>query len=114
MIPPTILVYLVIAAVIAGGGYAIKESLEEKGAEKVRAEVAVQVKDAQLDAHEHRMRAQWAIDAVAREREALVTAKREELKGLHNERAGDAGGDDVVFDERWSDWVRGSKRRPGG
>ncbi len=113
MIPPTIALYLGGAIAVAVCGYAGKHILEERGASRVRAQVEVAVKDAQIDAHEHRLRAQQAIDAIAREKAAEVGAKRSELKGLRDERAGDAGGDVVVFDGQWADWVRGSKRRPG-
>jgi len=110
---PTIAMYLAVALAVTIGGWLGVRSLEERGAAKIRAQVERQTMEAELAAHEHRMRAQQAIDAVQREKAAEVAAKETELGGLRHERAGDSDGDRIVFDERWASWVRGSRGKPG-
>lgn len=110
---PTIAIYLVLAVAAVVGGWFTVKSLEQRGAEKVLAEVEAATKGAELAAHEHRLRAQQAIDNVRRQTAAAVAAKETELGGLRHERAGDSNGDRIVFDERWADWVRGGRGKPG-
>lgn len=112
-VPASGLVYLGIAAAVAFAGYAGKCTLEQRGEERALARVAAQTQAAQLDAHEHRLRASQAIDNVARQAAALAAEKAAELEGLRNERAGDVDGGAVVFGERDADWVRGDRRRAG-
>lgn len=111
MFPP-IWLYLGIAVALSIGGWIGVKSLEERGAAKVRAEVERQASEATIDAHEHRLRAEQQLEAVEREQAAKVSAMETELKELRDARG--QGGDPVVFDERWADWVRGKRGdRPG-
>lgn len=109
---PTIAIYLALALAVTVGGWFTVSSLEQRGADKVLAQVERETSAAQIEAHEHRLRAQQTIDATQREKAAEVAARESELKELRDARGKD-GSDPVVFDERWSAWLRGARDRPG-
>lgn len=108
---PSLWIYLGIAAAVTIVGFVGKCSLERRGEERALARVAAQTQAAQIEAHEHRIRAQQAIDNVARQAAALAQEEADRLKGLRDERAGDSDGGAVVFGERDADWVH---RKRGG
>lgn len=110
---PTIAIYLALAVAATIGGWFTVHSLEQRGADKVLAQVERETTAAQIEAHEHRLRAQQAIDATQREKAAEVAARESELKELRDARGKDASADPVVFDKRWADWLRGARARPG-
>jgi hypothetical protein len=112
-IPPTLVAYLAVAAAACIAGWLGVKTLEHRGAARERAKVERATMEAELSAHEHRIRAQQAIDAVTREKAAEVAATETELKELRDARGNDKS-DPVVFDERWADWLRGKRSQPGG
>jgi len=110
-------VIVILGLVFASFGlvYAGVNRLMEKGAEIERASQAKALIEAERLASENYRRSVQALDAMRREAERKAADHEAELKGLRDARASDGNGGDVVFDERWSDWLRGHRgSRPAG
>lgn len=90
--------------------------LMEKGAERERATIERQLAEARTqaaaEANENYRLTVQAIEAMRRESERAAVESEAELKRLRDERAGDGNGGDVVFDERWNDWLHGRAAAP--
>ncbi len=91
------------------------ETLIGRGREIERASQAEALIEAERLASENYRRSVQALDAMRREAERKAADHEAELKGLRDARAQDGNGGDVVFDERWNDWLRGrAAARPAG
>ncbi len=107
-----IVLFLALLAGLVGGAYAISEGLIQRGRLDERASVERQVATAKDEAAEHYRLAVQVIETERREHERQLVVVETELKGLRDARANDSDSTDVVFDERWTPWLRGDGAAP--
>lgn len=100
------------AALVVFGGYFITEGLKERGRAEIRVEIERARADGQRRAAERYIQAEEMLARIRAEKDAEIRARDAELERLRHARAGDAGSGDVVFDERWSDWLRQRGGKP--
>lgn len=111
-----IAIALAIAAVVCLGGYLGVEKLTQQAREVGEASVSLRVQaeaaSATSEAHERYIGALLALEAEQKRRDIEVTSYEDELMRLRDEVAKQDAADIVVFDGRWSAWLRGDGPKP--